>query len=140
MDLHKRPDEDIKCPAEFEAVGGEQRFVVKDVVKDVLERDAEVLPRFVLRRNHVGGGVDEEGRTVERRGKSLLVGVGSMFDGAPRDGGRCFEEAQDNVLALGEQRGVESLQGEGGEMVEFRLGEGDVCRDLIGVLFVVQQL
>ena len=42
-------------------------FLPEDDVKDVPERYSEVLPLFVLRRHHVGGGVDEERRMVERR-------------------------------------------------------------------------
>ena len=33
-----------------------------------------------------------------------------MFDGEPRDGGHSFEEAQDNVLTLGDQRVVEPFK------------------------------
>ena len=43
-ELHERLDEDIKDPAELEAVGAEQRFVAEDNVKDILEGDAEGLP------------------------------------------------------------------------------------------------
>ena len=49
-------------PDELEEVGAGQRFVAEDDVKDVLEGHAEVLPLFVLRRHHVGDGVDEERR------------------------------------------------------------------------------
>ena len=62
------------------------------------------------------------------------------FDGEPRDGGHCFEEAQDNVLTLGEQRVAESLQDERGEVDEIHRGGGEVAREFIGVRLVVQQL
>ena len=49
---------------------------------------------------------------VERRGRLLRVGVGSTFDGEPRDCGHRFEEGPDNVLVVGEQRVAVSLQDE----------------------------
>ena len=57
-------------------------------------------------------------------------------DGEPRDGGHCFEEAPDNVLALGEQRVAEPLQDEWGEVGAVHLGEGDVAvsSSVIGLL------
>ena len=58
--LHWRLDEDLKeDPTELEVIGAGQWFVAEDVIKDVLEGDAEVLHQFVLRRDHVADGVDE---------------------------------------------------------------------------------
>ena len=62
------------------------------------------------------------------------------FDGEPRDGGHCFEEAPDKVLAIGDQRVAESFQDEGGEVDEISLGESNVLHEFIGVRLVVQQL
>ena len=44
---------------------------------------------------------------IERRGRSLRVGVGRTFDCDRRNGSHWFEEAKDNVLALGERRVAE---------------------------------
>ena len=68
------------------------------------------------------------------------VGVGSAFDGVPRDGGNCFEEAQDSVLALGVQPFAESSQDAWGEVYEIHHGVGEVGREFIGVRIVVQRL
>ena len=59
------------------------------------------------------------------------------FDGEPRDVGHCFEEAPDDVVALGEQSVAEPLQDERGEMVEIHLGDGEVARGSIGDRLVV---
>ena len=62
--LHGRLDEDLKEDhAQLEAVGAEERVVAEDDVKDVPEGHAEVRPLFVLRRDRIGDGVDEQ---VER--------------------------------------------------------------------------
>ena len=37
VELHERLDEDLKDPAQLEAVGAGQRFVAEDDVKDVME-------------------------------------------------------------------------------------------------------
>ena len=59
------------------------------------------------------------------------------FDGEPRDGGHCFEEAPDDVVAPGEQSVAESLRDAMGEMVEIHLGDGEVARESIGDRLVV---
>ena len=69
---HGRLDEDLKNPAQLEAVGVEQRFVAEDDVQDVPEGDAKVRALFVLRRRHVADGVDEQ---VERKIVELGEGV-----------------------------------------------------------------
>ena len=66
------------------------------------------------------------------------VGVGSTFDGEPRDGGHCFEEAPDHVITFGDQRVAQPLQDERGEGDEIRLGGGDVGCEFIGDRIVVQ--
>ena len=73
-ELHERRDEDLKeDPDQLEAVGAVQRFVSEDDVKGVLGAYAEVLAIIILAisRHHVGDGVVEQGRTVERRGGSF---------------------------------------------------------------------
>ena len=59
------------------------------------------------------------------------------FDGEPRDGGHCFEEAPDDVVALGEQSVAESLQYARVEVDETHLGDGEVARESIGDRLVV---
>ena len=95
-------------------------------------------PLLILRRRHVGDGVDEEGRMIERRGRAGGRGR-EPRDGESRDGRHCFVEAHDNVLALREHRVVESLQDELDEVDVVNLGEGRVARKFIGVRLVVQQ-
>ena len=99
-------------------------------------KDTHKYSPLVHRRHHVGDGVDEE---VER----LIVEAcrygwrQEHFDGEPSDGDRCFEEGQDDVVALGEQSVAEPLQDERGEMVEIHLGDGVVARESIGDRLVV---
>mgnify|MGYP004621398281 CR=1 FL=1 len=63
-DQHERLDENLKeDPAELEVVGAEQLFGAEDDVKDVREGYTEVRALFVLRRDRIGDGVDEQ---VER--------------------------------------------------------------------------
>ena len=59
------------------------------------------------------------------------------FDGEPYDGGHCFEEAPDDVVALGEQSVAESLQYARVEVDETHLGDGEVARESIGDRLVV---
>ena len=141
VELPERQDEDLKeDPTELDVVGGEQRFVAEDDVNDVLEGHAEAIPLSVLRRCHVGDGVDEKRRAVERRGRSLRIGAGSTFDGEPRDGRHRFEEAPDNVVVVGEQHVAESFQDERGDVDEIHVGGDEVRREFIGDQLVANQL
>ena len=76
---HWRLDEDLKeDPDQLEVGGGEQRFVAEDDVKDVPEGYTDVRPLFVLRRDHIGDGVDEQ---VER--ENVEAGRFGSVSGAP---------------------------------------------------------
>ena len=77
-------------------------------VKDLLEGHAEVLPstfRGIM--SEMALMSMSSGRTS---GGSLRVLVGSTFDGEPRDGGHCSEDAPDIIIALGENRVAESFK------------------------------
>ena len=138
--LYERLYEDRKeDPTQLEAVRGGLWFLAEDDVKDILEDTQKFVPfsSFV-------GVMSEMALTSRSSGRtSRQVASGRRrehFDGEPRDGGHWFEEAPDNVLALGEQRVAEPLRDEWGEVGAVHLGEGDVGREFIGDRLVVQQL